>query len=60
MQQAAELAPENEGIRGNLEKVRAVLGEVEAGKGQAMVEVSAAGAKGAATGEDEGSFHWVE
>ncbi len=61
LQQALKLAPEDAGIRRNLEKVRAELGEVEAGaRTTAMVEVSGGGAKGVAVGEDEDSFYWVE
>ena len=41
-------------------KVRSELGEVEAGQSTAMVEVDVTGAKGAAVGEDEDSFYWVE
>ncbi len=60
MQQALKLASEDEGIQRNLEKVRAELGEVEAGKSTVMVEVAVTGAKGAMVGEDEDSFYWVE
>lgn len=59
-QQALDLASEDEGIRRNLAKVRAELGEVEAGKSTAMVEVAVVGAKGAAVGVDEDSFYWLE
>ncbi len=61
LQQALDLSPEDEGIRRNLEKVRSELGEVEAGaRTTVMVEVARVGAKGAAVGEDEDSFYWVE
>ena len=60
MQQALDRAPEDEGIRDNLAKVRSELGEVEAGQSTAMVEVAATGVKGAAVGEDEDSFYWME
>ncbi len=61
LQQALDLAPEDEGIRRNLEKVRAELGEVEAGaRTTAMVELAVVGAKGAAVGEDEDSFYWIK
>ena len=60
LQQALDLAPEDKGIQRNLAKVRAELGEVEAGKQTAMVEVVSTGAKGAAIGEDEDSFYWME
>ena len=53
------MTPNDEGIRRNLEKVRAELGEVEADASTAMVEV-AVGAKGEAAGEDEDSFYWIE
>jgi hypothetical protein len=55
-----DLASKDEGIRRNLAKVRAELGEVEAGKSTAMVEVAVVGAKGAAVGVDEDSFYWLE
>jgi hypothetical protein len=56
LQQALKLAPADEGIQRNLAKVRADLGEVEAGGSTAMMEVAVVGAKGAAVGEDEDSF----
>ena len=60
-QDALDLAQENAGIRCNLEKVKADLGEVETGVTGTFVEGPGEGkTKGEAVGVDEDSFYWWE
>ena len=53
-------AGEYEANMNNRRTLSTELGEVEAGKSTAMVEVAVVGAKGAAVGVDEDSFYWLE